>query len=396
MKNKKALIFVIIVYLVAFCTNMGNSITGPMLNDVINHYGIGLAGSGTISSLQNVGSVLTSILFVLWLKRYNRARLFLVPALVIGCSAIFMGLAPQYGIFVTLYFTMGVGIAFTDVLANALIPDLLSDSKTAALSILHGMAGLGAVTLAIFSGVLLDSGAAWNRVYSIVGICMLVLAIAIAAGNIICGKEILPMVTPVEEKGSTPIKVFLIDKMIWLMLVIMILYAAAQSTVAVWMPQYCKEVFGSTAMEANGALIAYWSGAAPVRILYGTTGLKKLDTRKVLIYGNVLSGIALLIGLVFRSYWAVIISIWLFGVLNAVAIPLIISIANSYYPSDSSMVSSAMILGLYIATIIITVVVANCAFALGMNSIFVIAIVLVIASGLLGICIKSRSVPDAV
>jgi len=255
MKNKKALIFVIIVYLVSFCTNMGNNITGPLLNDVINHYGIGLAGSGTMSSLQNVGSVLTSILFLLWIKRYNRSKLFVIPALVIGCSMFFMGTAPQYGIFITLYFTMGVGIAFTDVLANALIPDLLADSKTAALSILHGMAGLGAVTLAIFSGVILDSGAAWTNVYTIVGICMLVLAIAIAAGNIICGKDILPMVTPKEEKGSTPVKVFLRDKYIWLMLVIMILYAAGQSTVAVWMPQYCKEVFGSSAMEANEHLL---------------------------------------------------------------------------------------------------------------------------------------------
>ena len=393
MKNKtsKLLIFAVIVYFVAFCTNMGNNITGPMLNDLMNYYNVPLADSGIFASLQNIGSVVVTFTVAIWLKRYNRAKLFVVPTLLFGLTMLAIGLAPKYAFFLILYFVMGTAIALTDVFANALIPDLMYEKKTAALSILHGVCGLGGITVAIFSGVILDSGIAWNKAYMGVGIFMLILMLAVVAGNFTCGREIYPHVIPSEEKGSTPVSIFAKDKRIWLAFLIMVTYAAAQSAVAAWMPQYCKSVFGSSALAANGALIAYWAGAAPMRILYGVTNLNKLNSRKVLIYGNIISGIVLVLGLVFNSYVATIISIVLFGALNAVAIPLIMAIANSYYPNDSSLSSSAMMLGLYVATIIIPIVLANSAAAFGMNAIVIIAAVLVAASGVLSIFIKEKS-----
>ena len=389
-KKKKLLIFAIIVYFVAFCTNMSNNATGPMLNNLMMHYNVPLAKSGIFASLQNIGSVVVTFTVAVWLKKYNRARLFVVPTLFLGLTMLAIGLAPKYAVFLVLYFVMGMGIALTDVFSNALIPDLMYERKAAALSVLHGVCGLGGITMAILSGVILDSGIAWNTVYLVVGVAMLVLMAAVIIGNVTCGKEIRPYVIPSEEKGSTPIGTFLKDYRIWICLLVMITYAAAQSAVAAWTPQYCKVVFGSSALEANGALIAYWAGAAPMRILYGVTDLHKLNSKKVLIYGNIISGIVIAAGMLLNSYVAIIISVFIFGVLNAVAIPLIMAIANEYYPNDSSVTSSAMMLGLYIATIIIPVVLANSAAAWGMNAIIIIAAVLVIASGVIACFIKER------
>lgn len=389
MNKKKILVFAVIVYFVAFCTNMSNNVTGPMLNDLMKHYSVPLADSGVFASLQNIGSVFVTFTVAVWLKRYNRARLFVVPTLLLGFTMLAIGCAPKYPLFLVLYSVMGMGIALTDVFSNALIPDLMFEKKAAALSILHGVCGLGGITMAILSGIVLDSGMSWNKVYIIVGVCMLVLMAAIIVGNAACGKEIRPYVIPSEEKGSTPVGTFLKDSRIWVCLVVMITYAAAQSAVAAWTPQYCKEVFGSSALAANGALIAYWAGAAPMRILYGVTGLNKLNPKKVLVYGNILSGAVMIAGMLFHSYAATIISVFIFGVLNAVAIPLIMSFANEYYPNDSSVTSSAMMLGLYIATIIIPVVLANSAAAWGMNAIIIIAAILVVISGVIACFIEA-------
>lgn len=285
-----------------------------------------------------------------------------------------------------LYAVLGMGATMGDVVGNALIPVLQYENKAKALSLLHGFAGLGAIVIAIVSGSILDSGIAWNIVYIIVGVAFTSVALINLLNYVISKPYIKDLVTPTQEvKKKSALGEFIKDKRIWISVLVQFFFGACQITTVVWTSQYCRDVFGVSALMSNMTLVAYWTGTAIIRMAFGLTKLGRLDIRKVTIVGGITSGLAMIVGMVCNNYYALIAAIVVFGMLSAPILPLGVSLTNNYYKEHSGLVSSFLMLGLYGGFTLAPLLAGILADSCGMNAIIVLIAVTAILSGVAGI-----------
>lgn len=388
MEKKRITLFTLIVYLSTLCMCMALNVTGPVLNDIMEHYSLPLSNGGLMSFFQYGGGAIAIIIASVLVNRSNKAIAFIIPLLILGITTLLIGTIPSFFIFMAMYLIMGMGLTMGDVLANALIPDLQYNNKNRALSLLHGVTGLGAIIIALVSGVVLDSGIKWNIVYIIVGIIMIALALINTANYGISGKYVKHLVVPVQaakEKGA--LKMFLKDKRVWISMVVLVFFGSCQSTTIVWAPQYCRDVFNVSSLASNFSIIAYWGGTAIVRLLFGLTKLSKLDTKKVNIIGGISGGAVLLLGIFLHNYYILMAAIMIFGMLTAPILPLTISLTSSYHKEHSGLVSSAVFFAMYVAFAVMPLLAGIFASSLGMDAIFILASSCAILSGIMALLI---------
>lgn len=386
MKKKRILISTAVAYLSGVCICLSMNVTGPMLNDIMEHYSIPLSSGGMMSFLQNVGGIVAVLLFSNLINRSNKALAFVPPLMMLGIAALLIGAKPSYWIFMVLYAVLGMGATMGDVVGNALIPVLQYENKARALSLLHGFAGLGAIVIAFVSGSILDSGIAWNIVYIIVGIAFTTVAVINAVNYAASRKYIKDLVTPKEEvKQKGAIGDFIKDKRIWISVLVQLFFGACQITTVVWTSQYCRDVFGASALMSNMTLVAYWSGTALIRMAFGLTKLGQLNIRKVTIVGGISSGLVMVVGMLCNNYYALIAAIVVFGMLSAPILPLGVSLTNNYYKEHSGLVSSFLMLGLYGGFTLAPLLAGIFADAFGMNAIIILIAVTAILSGVAGV-----------
>lgn len=392
MQKSRVNLFTVIVYLSCLCMCMALNITGPVLNDIMLHYSIPLKNGGLMSFFQYGGGAVAIIIASVIVNRSNKGIAFIFPLLILGLTTLFIGLVPSFAVFMLLYLLMGMGLTLGDVLANALIPDLQRDNKNKALSILHGVTGVGAIIIAVVSGFILDSGIKWNIVYIIVGIIMLTLAAANSVNYAVSGKFVKELVVPVPEAHEKHVlRRFLKDKRVWISMLVLVFFGSCQSVMIVWSPQYCRDVFGVPALASNIAIAAYWGGTAVARLLFGLTNLGRLETRKVVITGGIAAGAVLAAGMLLKNYYAMILAIALFGMLNAPVLPLMISLTNGYHKEHSGLVSSAIFFAMYVAFAVMPLLAGKLAAAFGMNAIMLLTSACTILSGIFAFLIQKTT-----
>lgn len=383
MYKKRITVFTAIVYLSCVCICMTLNVTGPVLNDVMEHYSIPLSRGGLMNLFQYGGGVIAIAFSSVLINRSNKAIAFIFPLLILGLSTLFIGLVPPFYLFITLYLFMGVGLTMGDTLTNALVPDLQRDNKDKALSLLHGMTGGGAIIMAFLSGFILDSGLSWNVIYMVIGVILLSFAALNAINYAVSGKYVKTLVVPsAEAHEKRAFGIIFKDKRIWISMLIFLFFCFCQSTIVVWAPQYCKSVFGVSSLASNMSIAAYWGGSCIMRLIFGFTKLHRLDTRLVSVIGCILSGIVLFIGMLIHNYYVLIASICIFALLNGPMQPLMISLTNSYHREHSGLISCALFIGTFIAYATAPLLAGVLAASLGMDAIIIFIAACVILSGL--------------
>ena len=392
MPRKKASLISILIYIVAFIMCMATNITGACLNDVMEHYSISLSYGGLMSFCQNIGGVVAVLITMYFINKCNKLVAYIIPISVLALSLIVIGFSPIIALFFASYFFVGIGITITDVFANAILSDLNPDSKDRALSLLHGIAGVGAVSIALLSGVILDSGISWTIVYKVVGIMMLCAIASYVICIAVLRKDVRSAGAVISEETHerTSPKIALKDRQTWVCMLIIFFFSAFQCLMYVWMPEYCKQVFHTNSFWANLSVAAYWTGAAVIRLLFGLTKLSKLDTKAVSVIGGILAGIVLLFGLIGHSYPATILSILIAGAFNAPVLPKVVSYGTGLHPAHSGVLSSLICCGMYTAFALTPFASGFFAAAFGMHTIVIIAAIATILSGIISLLIQKE------
>ena len=144
--NKKQInIYTAVVFGAVFFMCMSNNIVGPLLGDIMAHYDIRLDGGGLMSMYQNIGGTAAIILFSFLMDRLNKTVAFTVPMLFLALSMLLIGIAPPYAIFMLMFLFFGISFSTMDMTGNALVSDVQQKKRDSALSLMHGIASIGAV-----------------------------------------------------------------------------------------------------------------------------------------------------------------------------------------------------------------------------------------------------------
>ena len=384
--TKRVYFFTGIIFFAIFCLCVAINIVGPLLSDIMQYYSIQLNGGGLMTLFQNIGGTLAIILLSLVMDKLNKPATFIVPLVLMAVSMLMIGIVPPYAVFMLMFLFFGVSISTIDMMGNAIVPDIFPDKRNTALSLLHGIAPIGAVASPLFAGAVVTSGIAWQNVYLIIGCLVLLLAIIYTAAYFSFGKTLgACRVHESIKKDKGVLKIFIKDKRVLTAMGIMFGFASFQSGLIVWVSKYFSDMFGSSMLAAGLSLSAYWLGTCVVRVLFGITPLKRFNPRRVLMIGSIIAGLLLAIGIFSGNYYVMILSVLLAGCMNAPVIPLSVGLVGSWYPRYSALASSSVFGALYFAFSISPLIMGVIAYGLGMQAMMLVPAIFTVLAGLVAI-----------
>ena len=170
------------------------------------------------------------------------------------------------------------------------------------------------------------------------------------------------------------------------------MFGGYQSGIIVWVSQYFKEVFGCGQLAAGLGLTAYWLGAGIVRLMFGMVPLlRKLETRPVNIYGSILAGGVLVIGILTRSYAVMLICVFLSGALNAPLLPRTMGLVSGWYRKNSGLAASFVLGALYLAFSFFPLLMGTLAYAWNMDMLMIVPAACTILSGVISVLLPRKS-----
>lgn len=392
--NKKQInIYTAVVFGAVFFMCMSNNIVGPLLGDIMTHYDIRLDGGGLMSMYQNIGGTAAIILFSFVMDKLNKTVAFTVPMLFVALSLLLIGIAPPYAVFMLMFLFFGISFSTMDMTGNALVSDVQQEKCDSALSLMHGIASIGAVAAPLIAGGIMENGLPWQTVYTAVG-CFILVVLAIYILVSVYARRSLKAIKAVhlDNKEKSAAKRFLTDKNVWIAVLCTLMFGGYQSGILVWVSQYFKEVFGSGQLAAGLGLTAYWLGAGIVRLLFGMVPpLRKLETRPVNIYGSILAGAVLVIGMLSRSYAVMLICIFLSGALNAPLLPRTMGLVSGWYRKNSGLASSSVFGALYLAYSFFPLLMGTLAYAWGMDMLIIVPAICTVLSGVIAVLLPRES-----
>ena len=391
-------IYTAVVFGAVFFMCMSNNIVGPVLGDIMAHYAIRLDGGGLMSMYQNIGGTAAIILFSFVMDRLNKTAAFTVPMFCVGLSLLLIGLAPSYTVFMLLFLFFGISFSTMDMTGNALVADVQQERSGSALSLMHGIASIGAVAAPLIAGGITQSGLPWQTVYTAVGCFMLAVLAVYVIVTLYARKSLKAIKTAhADSKQKGTAKRFLTDRSVWVAVLCTLMFGGYQSGILVWVSQYFKEVFGSGQLAAALALTAYWLGAGIVRLLFGMIpSLRRLETRTVNIYGSILAGVFLVLGILVRNYAVMLVCVFLSGAVSAPLLPRTMGMVSGWYRQNSGLASSAVFGALYLAYSFFPLLMGTLAYAWGMDMLMLVPSVCTVLAGVISVLLpKERATPPA-
>ncbi len=395
-RKRQVSIYTVVVFGAMFFMCMSNNIVGPVLGDIMRHYAIRLDGGGLMSMYQNIGGTAAIILFSFIMDRLNKTAAFTGPMFCIALSLLLIGTAPSYAVFMLLFLFFGISFSTMDMMGNALVADVQHERSGSALSLMHGIASIGAVAAPLIAGGITQTGLPWQTVYTAVGCFMLIILAVYTAVSLYARKSLKadkPAHFHSKEKGAA--KRFLTDRGVWVAVLCTLMFGGYQSGILVWVSQYFKEVFGSGQLAAGLGLTAYWLGAGIVRLLFGIVpSLQRLKTRPVNIYGSIIAGVMLALGILVRDYTVMLVCVFLSGALNAPLLPRTMGLVCGWYCKNSGLSSSAVFGALYLAYSFFPLLMGTLAYAWGMDMLMVVPAVCTVLAGVASMLLpKNNAVP---
>lgn len=154
---------------------------------------------------------------------------------------------------------LGVGGSLVIVGANALVNDVSTDNKTAALNVLNLFVGLGGMTTPLVAGNLLHSdptAVAWTAA----GIALLALIIALMT----------TMPKPLPVQRETPVAGIFGTRMLYVLSAVTFLYTACEFATWNWLPKYLVTTGMPSAQALNILSLGFATGMIAGRFVAAT------------------------------------------------------------------------------------------------------------------------------
>jgi len=282
----------IIIYLAFISLGLPDSILGVAIPAINSGWGVPLATGGIISMIVIGGSVISSFLSDLIIKKVGTGKIVFFSCLTTGLALLGFSLAPSiYWLFI-LALPLGLGGGTVDAALNNYVA---SHFKAHHMNWLHSFWGVGA-TLGpiIMSWNLINKS--WQSGYRSISFIQLTLAVFLLISIPIWKKhKTINTITNSDKILNENVNLFKIKGLKYALLS-MLLYCSIELGTGLWGSSYLVGYRGFSVDSAARFVAIYYSGITIGRFLSGFISFK-LSNRKLIRYGLLTSiiGIGLLL-----------------------------------------------------------------------------------------------------
>ena len=321
------------------------ALQGPLLNSMIDHFGLTDSAQGLASSASSVGGVIALLTSFLMIGRLPKLTLFRIA---LGVCAVFLALlkfAPVFALFVALWLALGVGMGYVDMLVSSCMADLYEGrAATQMMCFLHMTYGVASIICPILYSGAMGAGMMWNSLYLCVSVLALLLlayttfavrrasrggAKALAAEN----RMSLKQMGGVIRKGALPG-----------LIVAMFCHGMFLGGLNTWINRYV----GVTLNSSMGALAlsCMFVGVMTSRLL---VPFMPFTPERYVRVGGLLAGAVLLAALPLQNGTVVCVAVCFSGLFFGAMIPCLLNIGCAETPESTMLATTLLMLSLFVA-----------------------------------------------
>ena len=347
------------IFLALFYYATLNNTHGPLLSDIINHYGLNEAQKGMAVAAQNTGSIIALISSLFVVGRVAKPYLLCASVAICALLMIPIGLPPAFIAFVGLFVVLGIAAAYVDSTASSAIADLY-EGKTAVrmMCALHAVFGMAGMVMPLAFQALMNNAltlngvtftVSWNGVYfAVFAFGALLSAYIIPVSVRRARAEAAGSDMRAQKMSLNGLTRFLRDRVMLLILAAIFVYAFFFSGFTIWIKRYISDLLGDDNIGSL-ALSVFWVGMTASRLL---SPFIRLSPIAQIRWFSLAAALVLAIGLLVSNAAVICAVSALTGLLAGAAIPLAIHVACERFRENTMMASAFILLVLYVAQIV--------------------------------------------
>lgn len=260
---------------------MTTDAVGVIIPRVIQEYGLGLTAAGSFHYASMAGIALAGLCLGFLADSLGRKAAILLGLGAFAGASFLFAVGSDFGFFVALLFVSGLAIGVFKTAALALIGDITRSTRehTAAMNLVEGFFGVGAIVGPAIVTALLVGGASWKWLYVIAGGLALVLVIMALAVRY-----------PATRKSEEPASIKAIlrvmrDPFAQAFSAGAMLYVGVETAIYVWMPTLLQDYDGPAVLIAAYALSIFFVLRVVGRFL-GAWLLQRIDWAWLIMWAS--------------------------------------------------------------------------------------------------------------
>jgi len=324
------------------------TLQGSLLTSLIAHYDLSDSVQGFASSSASIGGVIALISSFFLIGHLSKL---LLLRIAVGICAVFLALlkvSPAFSVFVAMWFAIGVGLGYLDMLVSSCMADLYEGrAATRMMCVLHMTYGVvSSLVPMVYDGML--KRMMWNSLYLWVaglGLALLVLFTA-AVRFARSGMKNEPMAEKrlsfkdmgaIMKKGTLPALV-----------AAMFCHGIFYGGLNTWLNRYVSVTLVSD--HGSLAMSMMFVGVLVSRLIISFTGLSPVKLIRICGYA---SAVCLFAALPLKNSYAMCAGIALCGLMYGAMIPCILDVGCAATPESTMFATTAMVLSLYLGEAIV-------------------------------------------
>jgi len=320
------------------------TLQGSLLTSLITHYSVSDSVQGFASSTASIGGVMALVSSFFLIGKMSKLLLLRLSVATCAVFLALLKLSPTYVVFVIVWFALGIGMGYLDMLVSSCMADLYEGrAATRMMCILHTSYGIVSSVVPMIYGHILTSGIKWNNIYLFVATAgvLLFALFSLVVRYARTGRQAEPTA---ENKMSLKDMRTVLSKGVLPALVCAMfcqgIYLGGFNT---WIERYV-----SVTLESNLGSLSLSMMFLGVMISRLTLAFAPISPVKYIRFAGLASGVFLLAVLPFRSGAAMCIGIFASGVSFGAFIPCTLDVGCAATPESSMFATTAMMLAVYL------------------------------------------------
>lgn len=233
---------------------------------------------GIIDSMGTLGYLMFTFIGSILCQKLGQKKVFIAGLSVMSISMVMYFLTNTSGMLYVDIFVLNIGLAFTSIAINTVIPVLAIGFQAVLMNATHFCYGLGASSAAYIGGTLLENGYSWNNIYFAVGIFFVILLMIFLFVKV-------PSVSKCETSEKKDIYNSKKNNIIMGMIILGLgFYVFAELATGTWFINYLKENLSMTAKASSSYMSLFFIMLTIGRLTGGFIVEKIGYLKSILIY----------------------------------------------------------------------------------------------------------------
>ncbi len=347
-------VFTAVALLMVFGYSLCYNILNVTMNPIITTFSLEGTSQGYVSSMMNLGSIISLIVLPMLQGRIQKFYLITIAAVLQIITLAITGLSENFSLLLFANLLLGAGYNATDSCINSYFVDLYPDNP-GAMGLLHGMFGVGGlITPILVTAIMNRSG--WRSSYYVFAAIFVVITIMFV---LIGGRRHRSVTVNTHTESRLSMKMlreYFGTRHNLYILIASLLCASGQLGLIGWAVRYIYVRFGEAASDMGTASVsAYWICCTACRLI---SPRLPFDRRKMPVIGALTAGIVHMLGILIANPIALVIGSGLNGLLSGLCIPSLISLAAIGNEDRTSLTTSANFLIMAIGRMLIPLAMA--------------------------------------